>query len=52
VRGAVVREGLRVRTRRSVLGRYEVRASGDVSEERFALYRLERGRFRFAGRAR
>lgn len=51
-RAAVMRQGLKVRTRRSVLGRYEVRASGDVSEERFALYRLERGRFRFAGPAR
>jgi branched-chain amino acid transport system substrate-binding protein len=42
---AVVRAGLRPRTRRSPIGRYEVDRRGDVSGEPLLLYRLEAGQF-------
>jgi branched-chain amino acid transport system substrate-binding protein len=48
-RGDVVREALRARSRRSPIGRYEVGASGDVSEDKVAVYRLHEGRFRLEG---
>jgi hypothetical protein len=38
---------MRIRTRRSTLGSYMVRATGDVDGERFALWALRGGRFRF-----
>ena len=44
-RSAVVREGLRVRSRGSPLGRYQVSASGDISATDVAVYRLRGGRF-------
>jgi hypothetical protein len=47
-RRAVIDAALRPRGRRSVLGRYEVLGRGDVSEARFAEYRLEGGRLRFS----
>lgn len=46
-RRGVVRAALRPRTRRSALGRYEIRATGDVGPDSFALYRLRGGRFSF-----
>ena len=44
-RAAVVRAGLRARSRRSPLGRYEVHPSGDVSGQPMLLYHLHDGRF-------
>jgi branched-chain amino acid transport system substrate-binding protein len=46
-RSRVIAAALAIRTRRSKLGAYEVRATGDVSVERFALYGLRNGRFEF-----
>jgi branched-chain amino acid transport system substrate-binding protein len=46
-RGRVIAAALAIRTRRSPLGVYGVRATGDVNEERFALYILQNGRFQF-----
>ena len=40
-------EALRIRERHSPLGTYEVRRTGDVAEESFALYALRDGRFTF-----
>jgi branched-chain amino acid transport system substrate-binding protein len=51
-RAGVARAALEVRTRRSVIGSYTVRATGDVGVERFARYRLAGGRFRYIGIAR
>ena len=38
---------LAMRDRRSAIGPYRLRGTGDVDGERFALYALENGRFRF-----
>jgi branched-chain amino acid transport system substrate-binding protein len=46
-RRRVIAAALAIRTRRSKLGTYELRATGDVDEERFALYSLRNGRFEF-----
>src|ERR671923_181946 len=46
-RRRVIAAALAVRTRRSKIGVYEVRATGDVDMERFALYGLRNGRFEF-----
>ena len=46
-RRRVIAAALAIRTRRSKLGVYEVRATGDVDGERFALYGLRNGRFEF-----
>jgi hypothetical protein len=46
-RRRVITAALAIRTRRSKLGAYGVRAIGDVDEERFALYGLRDGRFDF-----
>jgi branched-chain amino acid transport system substrate-binding protein len=46
-RERVRRAGLRIRTRRSPLGSYGLRASGDVDSERFALWALRDGHFDF-----
>jgi len=46
-RRRVIAAALAIRTRRSKLGVYGVRATGDVDEERFALYGLRDGRFDF-----
>jgi branched-chain amino acid transport system substrate-binding protein len=46
-RERVRRAGTRIRTRRSPLGRYALRATGDVDSERFALWALRDGRFEF-----
>jgi branched-chain amino acid transport system substrate-binding protein len=46
-RAKVTREALRVRTRRSPLGSYAVRATGEVELPGFALYALREGRFEF-----
>lgn len=51
-RARAVRAALRIRTRRSPLGSYQVRATGDVGEERFAVYELRKGRFEFEEMAR
>jgi branched-chain amino acid transport system substrate-binding protein len=44
-RAAVLREGRRPRVRRSPLGRYEVRPTGDVDGRPLELYRLRGGSF-------
>jgi branched-chain amino acid transport system substrate-binding protein len=46
-RSEVVRAALTPRVRRSVIGAYRVRPGGDVSEESFALYRIEHGELVF-----
>jgi branched-chain amino acid transport system substrate-binding protein len=46
-RAKVAAAGLAMRDRRSALGPYRLRGTGDVDGERFALYALENGRFRF-----
>jgi hypothetical protein len=46
-RELVRRAGMTIRTRRSPLGRYELRATGDVEGARFALWALRDGRFEF-----
>jgi branched-chain amino acid transport system substrate-binding protein len=46
-RRRVIAAALAIRTRRSKLGVYQVRATGDVDVERFALYSLRNGRFEF-----
>lgn len=46
-RARVVREALRIRERRSPLGTYRVRATGEVETARFALHALRDGRFEF-----
>jgi branched-chain amino acid transport system substrate-binding protein len=46
-RERVRRAGTRTRMRRSPLGRYTLRGTGDVDSERFALWALSHGRFRF-----
>ena len=46
-RELVRRAGMRIRTRRSPLGRYALRGTGDVDTERFALWTLRDGRFEF-----
>jgi branched-chain amino acid transport system substrate-binding protein len=46
-RARVIREGLRIRERRSPLGPYRVRATGEVETTRFALHALRDGRFQF-----
>ncbi|HEY1274204.1 MAG TPA: ABC transporter substrate-binding protein [Thermoleophilaceae bacterium] len=48
-RHAVVEAALSARTRDSVIGRYGIRATGDVDTERFATWRLVDGSFRFTG---
>ena len=51
-RRATTRAGLAIRTRDSVLGRYEVRGTGDVDTDAFAAYLLRDGRFAFEGMVR
>jgi branched-chain amino acid transport system substrate-binding protein len=51
-RGAVVDAALTIRTRNSVIGRYGVRATGDVDVDSFASYRLQDGSFIFTGMVR
>jgi branched-chain amino acid transport system substrate-binding protein len=46
-RAKVIREALRIRARRSPLGPYRVRATGEVEAVRFALYALRDGSFEF-----
>jgi branched-chain amino acid transport system substrate-binding protein len=46
-RSRVIAAALAVRKRSSPLGPYGVRATGDVDDERFALYSLRNGRFEF-----
>ena len=46
-RAKVAAAALAMRDRRSALGPYRLRGTGDVDGERFALYALENGRFRF-----
>jgi branched-chain amino acid transport system substrate-binding protein len=46
-RERVRRAGISLRTRRSVLGSYTLRATGDIDGGRFALWALRDGRFRF-----
>ena len=46
-RARVVREALRIRERRSPLGTYRLRATGEVETARFALHVLRDGRFEF-----
>ncbi len=46
-RANVIREALRIRERRSPLGPYRVRATGEVDTARFALHALRDGRFQF-----
>jgi branched-chain amino acid transport system substrate-binding protein len=46
-RARVVDEALRIRERRSPLGPYRLRATGEVETTRFALYALRDGRFEF-----
>lgn len=46
-RDRVRRAGTRIRERRSPLGRYRLRATGDVEGGRFALWTLRGGRFAF-----
>jgi branched-chain amino acid transport system substrate-binding protein len=48
-RRAVMRAALAIRTRDSVIGRYEIRATGDVSTDSFAFWALHGGRFVFSG---
>jgi branched-chain amino acid transport system substrate-binding protein len=51
-RARAIRSALRIRTRRAPVGRYQVWATGDVGEERFAVYELRDGRFQFDEMAR
>jgi ABC-type branched-subunit amino acid transport system substrate-binding protein len=46
-RERVRRAGTRIRMRRSVLGSYVLRATGDIDGGHFALWALRDGRFRF-----
>jgi hypothetical protein len=46
-RARVIHEALRIRDRRSPLGAYRVRATGEVEKGRFALHTLRDGRFEF-----
>ena len=46
-RAKVAAAALAMRDRRSAMGPYRLRGTGDVDGERFALYALENGRFRF-----
>jgi branched-chain amino acid transport system substrate-binding protein len=46
-RERVLRAGTSLRMRRSVLGPYVLRATGDIDRARFALWALRDGRFRF-----
>jgi branched-chain amino acid transport system substrate-binding protein len=46
-RRRVIAAALAIRTRHSKVGVYQIRATGDVSEDRFALYSLRNGRFEF-----
>jgi branched-chain amino acid transport system substrate-binding protein len=46
-RSRVIASALAIRRRGSPLGAYEVRATGDVDEDRFAIYTLLGGRFEF-----
>jgi branched-chain amino acid transport system substrate-binding protein len=46
-RELVRRAGMTIRTRRSPLGRYALRGTGDVEGARFALWALRDGRFEF-----
>ena len=46
-RERVRRAGTRIRARRSPLGRYVMRATGDIEGGRFALWALRGGRFEF-----
>jgi branched-chain amino acid transport system substrate-binding protein len=46
-RERVRRAGTRIRARRSPLGRYVMRATGDIEGARFALWALRDGRFEF-----
>jgi branched-chain amino acid transport system substrate-binding protein len=46
-RRRVIDAALAIRGRRSPLGDYRVRATGDVDSERFAVYALHAGRFEF-----
>ena len=51
-RARVARAALKIRRRRSVIGAFQVRATGDVGQERFGRYRLRDGRFSYAGTVR
>lgn len=51
-RRAVVDAALKIRVRNSVIGRYGIRATGDVDSDAFAVYDLQGGRFGFQGMAR
>lgn len=51
-RQAAIRAALAIRTRDSVIGRYEVRGTGDVDTDAFAAYVLRKGRFAFEGMVR
>lgn len=46
-RASVAAAALAMRARRSAIGAYRLRGTGDVDGERFALYALHHGRFRF-----
>jgi branched-chain amino acid transport system substrate-binding protein len=46
-RARVMREALRIRERRSPLGTYRIRATGEVEGSRFALHELRGGSFEF-----
>jgi ABC-type branched-subunit amino acid transport system substrate-binding protein len=46
-RRGVIRAALTPRSRRSPVGRYDIHASGDVTPDRLALYRLRDGLFTF-----
>jgi hypothetical protein len=46
-RERVTRAALAMRDRDSALGRYRLRGTGDVDDERHYLYALRDGRFRF-----
>jgi branched-chain amino acid transport system substrate-binding protein len=51
-RHGVIKSALRIRSRDSAIGRYSIRATGDVDNEAFAVYDLRRGRFVFHGMER
>jgi branched-chain amino acid transport system substrate-binding protein len=48
----VARAALEIRRRRSVIGAFQVRATGAVGQERLGRYRLRDGRFSYAGDVR
>jgi branched-chain amino acid transport system substrate-binding protein len=51
-RPGVIKAALAIRTRDSAIGRYGIRATGDVDGDAFAVYDLRDGRFAFHGMAR